>query len=133
MSSAIVVGSGPNGLAAALTLADAGLSVRVIESAGVLGGGVRSDELTLPGLLHDNCSAMHPLVPTSPFVKRFDLVGAGLEWGLAPVDLAHPLSGGQGAVLQRSITATAAALGSLGGGGGDCSAHLPRTSSLFSA
>lgn len=107
----MVVGSGPNGLAAALTLASAGASVRVIEGADVLGGGVRSAERTLPGLIHDECSGFHPFTPKSAFADKFDLAGAGLSWKWAPFELAHPLENGGGAVLHRSVERTSAGLG----------------------
>ncbi|MGC0328369.1 phytoene dehydrogenase-like protein [Streptomyces sp. SAI-170] len=116
MTTAVVVGSGPNGLAAALTLAAAGVRVRVVEAADVLGGGTRSGELTLPGLIHDECSAMHPLGPGSAFARRFDLAGAGLTWRWAPAEFAHPLDGGRGAVVVRSVAGTAAGLGAGGRG-----------------
>lgn len=108
---AVVVGSGPNGLAAALTLSAAGLEVRVIEAADELGGGLRSAELTLPGLLHDECSAFHPFGPISTFAKDFELEAAGLTWRWAPEEVAHPLDGGAGAVLSRSVSRTATGLG----------------------
>ncbi|MEU7050939.1 phytoene desaturase family protein [Streptomyces eurythermus] len=116
MTTAVVVGSGPNGLAAALTLAAGGVRVRVVEAADVLGGGVRSAELTLPGLVHDECSGIHPLGPGSQFAQRFDLAGAGLTWRWAPAEFAHPLDGGRGAVAVRSVAATAAGLGAGGPG-----------------
>lgn len=116
MTSAVVVGSGPNGLAAALTLAAEGVSVRVIEAADTLGGGTRSSELTLPGLVHDECSAFHPLALGSAFAERFDLAGAGLTWRWAPAEFAHPLEDGRGAVLVRSIAETASSLGVAGRG-----------------
>ena len=116
MTTAVVVGSGPNGLAAALTLASEGVSVRVIEAAEVLGGGTRSSELTLPGLIHDDCSAMHPLVIASEFVQRFDLAGAGLVWRWAEAEFAHPLHDAGGAVALRSVRETAAGLGPGGRG-----------------
>ncbi|MFC6882332.1 MULTISPECIES: phytoene desaturase family protein [Actinomadura] len=111
MTSAVVVGSGPNGLAAALTLAAEGVSVRVVEAADTLGGGTRSSELTLPGLLHDECSGFHPLLLGSAFAERFDLTGAGLTYRWADAEFAHPLDGGRGATLWRSVEETAAALG----------------------
>jgi len=77
---AVVVGSGPNGLAAALTMAAAGLRVQVIEGAPSIGGGCRTEELTLPGFWHDVCSAAHPLAVASPFFKRFDLPARGSRW-----------------------------------------------------
>ena len=116
MTTAVVVGSGPNGLAAALTLAAAGLSVTVIEAADTLGGGMRSSELTLPGLVHDECSALHPLALGSAFVERFDLTGAGLTWTWAPHEYSHPLGGAQGAVAERSVSLTADGLGAGGPG-----------------
>ncbi|MFW6772910.1 phytoene desaturase family protein [Nocardioides sp. CPCC 205120] len=111
MTTATVVGSGPNGMAAALTLAGAGVRVTVVEAADRLGGGVRTSELTLPGLLHDECAAFHPLGPSSPYLRSVELEGAGLRWAWAPHELAHPLAAGGGAVLQRSVAATAAGLG----------------------
>lgn len=111
MTSAVVVGSGPNGMAAALTLADAGVDVRVVEAADRLGGGMRSSELTAPGLIHDECSAMHPFALASVVDRRFDLAGAGLTWRWAPVELAHPQPDGSGAAVWRSVEDTATALG----------------------
>lgn len=112
MTTAVVVGSGPNGLAAALTLAAAGVRVRVIEAADVVGGGVRSSsDLTVPGLVHDECSGFHPFVTASPFAREFDLEGAGLRWRWAEHEFAHPLDGGRGAVLSRSVAETAEGLG----------------------
>ncbi|WP_372791545.1 phytoene desaturase family protein [Paraconexibacter sp.] len=108
--SAVVVGSGPNGLAAALTLAAEGVQVRVLEMDDRLGGGMRSSELTLPGLLHDECSAAHPLALDTPFSRRFDLAAHGLEWAWADVEYSHPLDGGSGAAVRRSVDATAAGL-----------------------
>ena len=111
MTSAVVVGSGPNGLAAALTLAAAGVEVRVIEAEDTLGGGTRSAELTLPGLVHDQCSAFHPLALGSAFAREFDLAGAGLTWRWPELEFSHPLDGGAGAAVHRSVAATAASLG----------------------
>jgi phytoene dehydrogenase-like protein len=113
MSSAIVVGSGPNGLACAATLASRGVEVTVIEAAERIGGGTRSSELTVPGLLHDECSATHPMAVSSPAVAGLELERHGLEWAWPEVDLAHPLDGG-GASMLRSIEATAAGLGDAG-------------------
>src|SRR5260221_11615670 len=87
---AVVVGSGPNGLAAALTLARAGRSVVVLEAEETVGGGVRSAELTLPGFLHDICSAIHPLGLASPFLRTLPLAEQGLSWIQPPAPLAHP-------------------------------------------
>ncbi|MGN6275558.1 MAG: phytoene desaturase family protein [Solirubrobacterales bacterium] len=111
MSSAIVVGSGPNGLACAATLASRGVEVTVIEAAAAIGGGTRSSELTVPGLLHDECSAFHPMAVSSPAVAGLGLERHGLEWLWPEVDLAHPLDGGGGAAMLRSLEATAAGLG----------------------
>src|SRR6201996_1594488 len=111
MTSAIVVGSGPNGLAAALTLASEGIEVTVLEAADTLGGGTRSSELTLPGLLHDECSAAHPLAVDTAFSRRFDLASRGLRWRWPEVQYAHPLEGGAGAAAYRSVDETAGALG----------------------
>jgi phytoene dehydrogenase-like protein len=114
MTSAVVVGSGPNGLAAALTLASEGIDVHVLEAADTLGGGVRSSELTLPGLIHDECSAAHPLAVDTPFSRRFDLAAHGLTWRWPEVEYSHPLDGGSGTAARRSVDETAAALGSDG-------------------
>jgi phytoene dehydrogenase-like protein len=108
---AVVVGSGPNGLAAALTLADEGVDVLVLEAAETVGGGTRSAELTLPGLLHDECSAAHPLAVDTPFSRRFDLASHGLTWRWPEVQYSHPLDGGTGAAAYRSVEETAAGLG----------------------
>jgi len=114
MSSAVVVGSGPNGLACAATLASRGVEVTVIEAAETIGGGTRSSELTVPGLLHDECSATHPMVVASPAVAGLGLDRHGLEWCWPEVDLAHPLDGAGGGVMLRSVEATAAGLGAAG-------------------
>lgn len=111
MTRAVVVGSGPNGLAAALTLAAEGVSVRVVEAADELGGGTRSSELTLPGLVHDECAGFHPFGPLSPFAQRYRLSEAGLRWVWAPVQYAHPLADGSGAAVVRSVAETATGLG----------------------
>ena len=111
---AVVVGSGPNGLAAAVTLAAAGLKVQVIEGAPTIGGGCRTEELTLPGFWHDVCSAAHPLAVASPFFQRFDLAARGVTLAWAEVEFAHPLDGGRAAVVSRSVTETAARLGADG-------------------
>jgi phytoene dehydrogenase-like protein len=114
MASAIVVGSGPNGLACAAVLASRGVEVTVIEAAERIGGGTRSSELTVPGLLHDEHSATHPMAVSSPAVVSLELERHGLEWLWPEVDLAHPLDGGGGATMLRSIEATAAGLGEAG-------------------
>lgn len=108
---AVVVGSGPNGLAAAITIAREGRSALVIEAKGALGGGTRTEELTLPGFRHDVCSAIHPLALTSPFFRSLDLGAHGLEWIHPPVPLAHPLDNGPAVILERSLEATAQGLG----------------------
>jgi phytoene dehydrogenase-like protein len=110
MSSAIVVGSGPNGLACAAVLAKRGVEVTVIEAEERIGGGTRSSELTVPGLLHDECSATHPMAVTAPAAVELELERHGLSWAWPEVDLAHPLPGG-GASFLKSIEATAAGLG----------------------
>jgi phytoene dehydrogenase-like protein len=114
MSSAIVVGSGPNGLACAAILAKRGVEVTVIEAETRIGGGTRSSELTGDGLIHDECSATHPMAVTSPAALELELHRHGLSWAWPEVDLAHPLPGGAGASMLRSIEATAAGLGEAG-------------------
>ena len=111
MSEAIVVGSGPNGLACAVELARSGLGVTVLEAEDEIGGGARTSELTVPGLLHDDCSATHPMAAGSPFLRSLDLDRHGLEWLLPEVSLAHPLDDGSAGVMFRSIEETARALG----------------------
>jgi phytoene dehydrogenase-like protein len=108
---AVVVGSGPNGLGAAITLAQAGRSVLVLEGAQEPGGGMRSAELTLPGFVHDVCSAIHPLVAASPLFRALPLAEHGLELVWPEVQAAHPLPGGRAAALVRSVEDTARALG----------------------
>jgi phytoene dehydrogenase-like protein len=108
---AIVVGSGPNGLAAAITLARADLKVRVLEANDTIGGGVRSASLTLPGFVHDICSAIHPLAVGSPFFRTLPLERHGLQWIQPPIALAHPLNDGSAVCLQRSVRETAGSLG----------------------
>jgi phytoene dehydrogenase-like protein len=111
---AVVVGSGPNGLTAAVVLAQAGLSVTVLEAADEIGGGTRTAELTEPGLLHDVCSAVHPFGAASPVFRSLPLERHGLEWRWPEVDLAHPLDGGRVGVMLRDIDATAEGLGADG-------------------
>src|SRR4051812_21942329 len=91
---AIVVGSGPNGLAAAVALARNGRRVLVLEAAETIGGGTRSKELTLPGFLHDVCSAVHPMALASRFFRQLPLAEHGLEWVQPPLPFAHPLDDG---------------------------------------
>ena len=111
MTDAIVVGSGPNGLAAAITLARAGVSVQVLEREPTVGGGMRSAELTLPGFVHDVCSAIHPLALASPFLRTVPLEEHGVCWISPPTPLAHPFDDGTAAVLEQSLDATCDALG----------------------
>jgi phytoene dehydrogenase-like protein len=111
---AIVVGAGPNGMAAATTLAQGGASVLVLEAADTIGGGARTAELTLPGFRHDVCSAIHPMGAVSPYFGSLPLADHGLEWLLPEVQAAHPLGGDRAAVLLRSVEDTAAALGDPG-------------------
>lgn len=108
---AVVVGSGPNGLAAAIALARAGRSVVVREAADVIGGGMRTEELTLPGFLHDVCSTVHPLALSSPFFRALPLAEHGLEWVHSPACLAHPQDDGSVGMLERSMDETGATLG----------------------
>jgi phytoene dehydrogenase-like protein len=108
---AIVVGSGPNGLAAAIAIAQAGRSVLVLEAAPTIGGGTRTEELTQPGFRHDVCSAIHPLVVGSPFLRGLPLREHGLELVHPEVPLAHPLDDGSAVVLHRSVAETADGLG----------------------
>ena len=108
---ALVIGSGPNGLASAITLARQGLSVRVIEGQKSIGGGLCSAELTLPGYVHDICAAVLPLSLVSPFFKSLPLAEYGLVWIEPEIPLAHPFDDGTAAVLYRSVSETAATLG----------------------
>jgi len=110
---AVVVGSGPNGLAAAIELARAGCSVAVFERRETVGGGARTEELTLPGFFHDVCSAIHPLGIASPFFRTLSLEKLGVEWIHPDFPLAHPLHDGV-AILHRSVQQTAADLGADG-------------------
>ena len=111
MSTATVVGAGPNGLAAAVTLAKAGMEVTVLEAADEIGGGTRTSEAIVPGLLHDHCSAIHPMAVGSPFLAGLGLERYGLTWRLPEIDCVHPLDDGRAGVLYRSVEATADGLG----------------------
>src|SRR2546428_4968881 len=108
---ATVVGSGPNGLAAAIVLARAGRSVLLLEAAETVGGGTRSAPLTLPGFIHDVCSAVHPLAVASPFFRSCPLADYGLAFVQPPIPLAHPLDGGRVVVAARSAVETSQGLG----------------------
>jgi phytoene dehydrogenase-like protein len=107
---AVVIGAGPNGLAAAVHLAQAGASVLVLEAAGEIGGGTRSGELTLPGFVHDRCSAVHPMAILSPYLRRLALADHGLRWIQAPASVAHPLDDRPAVLLRCSLADTAAGL-----------------------
>jgi phytoene dehydrogenase-like protein len=108
---AIVIGSGPNGLAAAITLARAGRSVEVCEAAATIGGGTRTEELTLPGFRHDICSTIVPLTLASPFFRSIDLAARGIEIVQPDAPVGQALDGGRAAIIERSIDDTAAGLG----------------------
>lgn len=108
---AIVVGAGPNGLAAAIELARAGVSVLVLEANDRIGGGARTEQITLPGFHHDICSAIHPMAIVSPFLRTLPLAEHGLVWFESPLAIAHPLEDGTAATLQLSLDRTAEALG----------------------
>lgn len=109
--SAVVVGSGPNGLTAAVELAAAGVEVTVLEARDTIGGGTRTEELTLPGFLHDVCSAFHPLGAASPAFARLPLADHGLEWIRPEIQVAHPLDDGSAAALWHSLDRSAEHLG----------------------
>lgn len=111
MTSAVVVGSGPNGLAAAIRLAQQGVRVRVLEAGDRIGGGARSSERIVPGLIHDDCSAFHPTGVASPFLRSLHLEEHGLRWRWPEIDLAHPLDSGSAGVLWRDLDRTTAAMG----------------------
>ena len=108
---AIVIGAGPNGLAAAIAIARAGLSVCLFEAGSTVGGGTRSAELTLPGFIHDVCSAVHPLAAASPFFTQLPLQNYGLEFVFPPAALAHPFDDGTALILEQSLDRTVERLG----------------------
>jgi phytoene dehydrogenase-like protein len=108
---AIVVGAGPNGLSAAIVLAQAGCSVQMVEACETIGGGTRTQELTLPGFQHDVCSAIHPLGVASPFLSQLPLADYGLEWIFPEASAAHPLDGGDAVMVYQDVERTAAELG----------------------
>ncbi|SOJ54840.1 Putative thiazole biosynthetic enzyme [Mycobacterium simulans] len=114
MTNAVVVGAGPNGLAAAIHLARHGVDVQVLEASDTIGGGARSGELTLPGVIHDHCSAFHPLGVGSPLWKEIDLQSYGLTWKWPEIDCAHPLDDGTAGLLFHSIDETVGRMGSDG-------------------
>jgi phytoene dehydrogenase-like protein len=107
----VIVGSGPNGLSAAIVLARAGKSVLVLEAKDTIGGGARTEQVTLPGFHHDICSAIHPMSVVSPFIRDLPLAEHGLEWAWSPAAIAHPLDDGSVAMLETSVDATASRLG----------------------
>lgn len=115
MTTAVVVGSGPNGLAAATVLARAGVQVTVVEAAQQLGGGARSTESPISGLVQDHCAAVHPMAPCSPFFQSLDLDAMGVRWARAPIDAAHPLDNEAPGLLRTSVSETASGLGRDGG------------------
>ena len=108
---AIIIGAGPNGLAAAVELARSGRSVCVYEASQTIGGGARSAELTLPGFVHDVCSAVYPLAAGSPFFSKLPLHNYGLEFVFPPGSLAHPFDDGTAVVVHRSVEVTSENLG----------------------
>jgi phytoene dehydrogenase-like protein len=107
----VIVGAGPNGLCAAIALADAGLQVLVVEAHAAPGGGMRSAELTLPGFVHDVCSTVHPLGAASPYLRSLQLEQYGLSWAHSPAPLVHVLANGETVTLERSVAATAEQMG----------------------
>src|SRR5690348_10316195 len=114
MADVVVVGSGPNGLAAAVILAAAGLEVEVYEASDALGGGCRTAEVTLPGFRHDICAGAHPMAAASPFFRAFDLAAHGVELLTPEASYAHPLDGGVAGVAWRDLDRTVEELGTDG-------------------
>jgi phytoene dehydrogenase-like protein len=108
---AVVIGSGPNGLSAAIAIAQRGYSVLVLEGHEAIGGGTRSAEVTLPGFVHDVCSAVHPMGALSPFFRSLPLEDHGLRWIQPPASVAHPLDDGPAVMLRRSVDETASQFG----------------------
>ena len=108
---AVIVGSGPNGLSAGITLAQAGKKVLLLEAQNQIGGGTRSAELTLPGFVHDVCSAIHPLAMASPFFAKLRLENFGLEWIEPELPVVHPMPDGSAAALDRDLLQTVRAFG----------------------
>ena len=108
---AVIVGTGPNGLSAAVELARTGLKVLILEAKATIGGGTRTSPLTLPGFLHDVCSAIHPLGVGSPYFRTLPLEQHGLEWIFSPAEVAHPFDDGSAVTLERSIPETARQFG----------------------
>ncbi|CAM5392099.1 NAD(P)/FAD-dependent oxidoreductase OS=Streptomyces rimosus subsp. rimosus (strain ATCC/ DSM 40260 / JCM 4667 / NRRL 2234) OX=1265868 GN=SRIM_033315 PE=4 SV=1 [Streptomyces rimosus subsp. rimosus] len=111
MLDAVVIGAGPNGLTAAVELARRGMAVEVFEAHATIGGGARTEELTLPGFRHDPCSAVHPLAAGSPAFTAMGLERFGLQWLHPDIPMAHPFPDGTAAVLARSVGETAMSLG----------------------
>ncbi len=111
MTTGTVVGGGPNGLAAAITLARAGVETILLEAGDTVGGGLRSFEAIVPGLVHDHCAAIHPMAVGSPFLATIDIERRGLHWRSAELECVHPLDDGTAGVLHRSVGDTAAGMG----------------------
>jgi len=124
---AVVVGAGPNGLAAAVELTRSGRRVLVVEGSNTIGGGTRTEELTLPGFLHDVCAAIHPLGVASPFFRS---IGVG-DWIHPEIPVTHPLDNGRAGVLYRSLDQTATALGPDGVSSVTRMTSLPKCSDPF--
>ena len=114
MTNAVVIGAGPNGLAAAVAMAREGVQVTVLEAGEEIGGGTRSSQAIVPGLIHDHCSAVHPMAAGSAFLNQLDLGRYGLEWCYPEIDCVHPLDDGSAGVLHRSVDQTADGLGADG-------------------